>query len=402
MQNDVDSQRRRALTCLLAGVGSIALPARLSLAAIDSNPESPRLVVVMLRGALDGLAAVAPVGDPDHAALRGHHDALQGGAHPLSLDSFYALHPALQTLHRWWAERQLIVLHAVASPYRERSHFDAQQMIESGGDRPFALQTGWLGRALQAAGKPAVALSPAMPLALRGAAQASTWTPDRRDGGDEDLWARIARLYGQDPALGGAWTKALAQQGMAREAGSASVGKPGNDKAAGDDSFASMARQAGAFLTAERGARVAWLEMGGWDTHFQQAARLQRQLGSLDRGLAALRDALGVHWARTAVLVMTEFGRTVAINGTGGTDHGTGAVAFLAGGAVAGGRVLADWPGLSARQLWEGRDLRPTQDIRPVMGALLQRQLGMSLAQIQSGVLPGVVSADRLALWRSA
>lgn len=389
--------RRAALQWLAAGLGAAALPARLALAASSSDAESPRLVVVMLRGALDGLAAVPALGDPAWAALRGQ-EALPPNAHPpRPLDgTLFAMHPALETLHRWWGERQLLVLHAIASPYRERSHFDAQQLLESGGERPFALQTGWLGRALHATGKPAVALSPAMPVALRGAEQASTWTPSRRGADDADTLARIARLYGDDKQLAEAWSKALVQQGMAREAGMAEMGAAGNA-----NGFAALARQAGSFLSAERGSRVAWLETGGWDTHSQQANRLQRQLASLDEGLAALRESLGAHWARSTVLVMTEFGRTAVLNGSGGTDHGSGGVALLAGGAVAGGRVLSDWPGLAPSQLLDGRDLRPTQDIRSVIGAVLQRQFGLSMAQLQAGVLPGAASADRLALWRA-
>lgn len=389
--------RRAALQWLAAGLGAAALPARLALAASSSDAESPRLVVVMLRGALDGLAAVPALGDPAWAALRGQEALPPNVQPPRPLDgTLFAMHPALDTLHRWWGERQLLVLHAIASPYRERSHFDAQQLLESGGERPFALQTGWLGRALHATGKPAVALSPAMPVALRGAEQASTWTPSRRGADDADTLARIARLYGDDKQLAEAWSKALVQQGMAREAGMAEMGMSGNA-----NGFAALARQAGSFLSAERGSRVAWLETGGWDTHSQQANRLQRQLASLDEGLAALRESLGAHWARSTVLVMTEFGRTAVLNGSGGTDHGSGGVALLAGGAVAGGRVLSDWPGLAPSQLLDGRDLRPTQDIRSVIGAVLQRQFGLSMAQLQAGVLPGAASADRLSLWRA-
>lgn len=389
--------RRAALQWLAAGLGAAALPARLALAASSSDAESPRLVVVMLRGALDGLAAIPALGDPAWAALRGQESLPPNAQPPRPLDgTLFAMHPALETLHRWWGERQLLVLHAIASPYRERSHFDAQQLLESGGERPFALQTGWLGRALHATGKPAVALSPAMPVALRGAEQASTWTPSRRGADDADTLARIARLYGDDKQLTEAWSKALVQQGMAREAGMAEMGMSGNA-----NGFAALARQAGSFLSAERGSRVAWLETGGWDTHSQQANRLQRQLASLDEGLAALRESLGAHWARSTVLVMTEFGRTAVLNGSGGTDHGSGGVALLAGGAVAGGRVLSDWPGLAPSQLLDGRDLRPTQDIRSVIGAVLQRQFGLSMAQLQAGVLPGAASADRLALWRA-
>jgi uncharacterized protein (DUF1501 family) len=281
------------------------------------------------------------------------------------LDDNFALHPALTSLHRWYRQKDLLVIHAVASPYRERSHFDAQQLLESGGDRPFVQATGWLGRALQSTGQPAMALTAAMPLALRGASGASTWTPAGRASSHQDLMARVAQMYGDDVQLANALAQAVGQQDMAMGAD----GGPG---------LTGLAQQAGKFLSDSKGPRVAWLEAGGWDTHTQQLGRLGRLLPSLDEALAALRNALGQHWATTTVLVMTEFGRSATLNGTGGTDHGTGGVAFLAGGQVAGGRVLADWPGLARGQLLEGRDLKPTLDIRSLIAPVLQRQFALN------------------------
>ncbi|WP_137922329.1 DUF1501 domain-containing protein, partial [Hydrogenophaga sp. 2FB] len=322
-------------------------------------------------------------------------DATATVAAPLPLDSTFALHPALAQLHRWYGEGQLLVAHAVASPYRERSHFDAQQLLESGGQRPFELTTGWLGRALEASGQRAVALSPAMPVGLRGAHSASTWTPTRAAAPDTDLMARIAQTYQNDPMLSSLLDQALAQRqtmgGGSRERGMASG-------AGSTAAFTGLARQAGVFLAQAGGPDVAWLDLDGWDTHTQQVSRLQRQLAALDAGLAALRESLGERWADTSVLVMTEFGRSATLNGSGGTDHGTGGVAFLAGGAVAGGRVLADWPGLGSRDLLEGRDLRPTRDIRTLLAPLLQRHLGVGGAQLASA-LPGA-PAGASGLWR--
>ena len=383
-------QRRQALRWLLAPGMAGLLPARLALAAPDLRPDGPRLVVVMLRGALDGLAAVPAPGDPAWASLRPATEGSGGAtAAPagLPLGEPFSLHPALAQLHRWYTEGQLLVLHAVGSPYRERSHFDAQQMLESGGERPFVLSTGWLGRALQAAGQGGVALTSAMPLALRGADAASTWTPSRSLGSREDLLARVAELYRDDALLRQAFARSQAQQGMAAPAGS-------------DNSMVSLARQAGSFLAAAQGPRLAWLEADGWDTHTQQIGRLGRQLAALDSGMAALREGLGEHWMRTTVLVMTEFGRSAAFNGSGGTDHGTGGVAFLAGGQVDGGRVLADWPGLASGQLLDGRDLRPTMDLRSVLASLVQRQFGLGQAVLSGTVLPGAVPL-RQALWRA-
>jgi uncharacterized protein (DUF1501 family) len=382
-----DSLRWLGATAATAALG--ALPARLVLAApaATAQADGNRLVVVLLRGALDGLAAVPAVGDPAWASLRGAVDAAANLAAPLPLDSSFALHPSLVNLHNWYGQKELLVVHATASSYRERSHFDAQQLLESGGARPFELTTGWLGRALQASNQHAMALTAAMPLALRGGEAASTWTPTKRRGNDQDLMTRVAQMYSSDAQLHNAFTQAMGQQDMA----------VGAESAAG---FTNLANQAGAFLSDPKGQRVAWLEAGGWDTHTQQGPRLIRLLGALDEGLGALRTALGTHWSHTTVLVMTEFGRTAAYNGTGGTDHGTGGVAFVAGGAVAGGRVQADWPGLGSSQLFNGRDLKPTLDIRAVLAPALQRQFGLSTAQIQATVFPGMASQG-LNLWRT-
>lgn len=384
--------RRALLRAGAAGLTLVLPGARMALAA--GNARSPqRLVVVLLRGALDGLAAVPVPGDPGWAALRPPAPAeLERFGAALPLDGMFALHPGLPTLHRWYAEGALLVVHAAASPYRERSHFDAQQLLESGGARPFELPTGWLGRALSANDARGVALSPALPLALRGAPGASSWAPSRDEAADMDLVARVARLYRGDASLGAAFERAAAQHAPGADDGMA-AGAPGGG-------FATLAAQAGRFLAADDGPAVAWLDSTGWDTHTQQAPRLSRLLPSLDTGLGALRSALGPRWADTTVLVMTEFGRSAALNGSGGTDHGTAGVAFLAGGAVAGGRVLADWPGLSRERLFEARDLRPTIDLRALIRPVLQRQLGLSSGQLERSVLPGAPPALP-GLWRA-
>jgi uncharacterized protein (DUF1501 family) len=388
--------RREGLRALLGAAAiTYSMPARLSLAAPPNATENStqRLVVVLLRGALDGLAAVPATGDPAWANLRGHAEAaarsqalaltaagnsyadVTAQATMLPLDMTFAMHPALKTLHQWYLQKELVVVHAVASPYRERSHFDAQQLLESGGDRPFVQTTGWLGRALQNSGHSAMALTAAMPLALRGADGAITWTPAGRATNHQDLMMRVAQMYGDDVSLANAFSQAIGQQNMAMGAGEG----PG---------LIGLAQQAGKFLSDPQGPRVAWLEAGGWDTHTQQEGRLGRLLPSLDKALATLRNALGQHWANTSVLVMTEFGRSAVLNGSGGTDHGTGGVAFLAGGGVAGGRVVADWPGLARGQLLEGRDLKPTLDIRRLIGPVVQRQFALSTPGL-GRVLPG-------------
>lgn len=415
---------RRTVLRLLGGAAAGVLAPRTWLGwgglvgaahAAAATDTQPRLVVVMLRGALDGLAAVPAVGDPAWANLRGGQNyrlEAPGGkstapapgtplaaAAPLPLNSTFALHPALAELHRWYTQRELLVVHGLASPYRERSHFDAQQMLEAGSDRPFALSTGWLGRALQAQGQPAVALETTLPLGLRGADLASTWSPSRPSHTSEDTLARVARLYQADPALAKAWGLAAGNElNPAMGTGTEPGGPLKTGGNAGD--WSALLQQAGLFLTQPNGPRVAWLDTDGWDTHSQQEARLGRLLPRLDQALATLKTALGAAWAHTTVLVMTEFGRTAAPNGSGGSDHGTGAAAFVAGGNVAGGRVLADWPGLGNAQLLGGRDLRPTLDIRGLLATLVERQFGLSATTVRKGIVPGA-PAWRDTLWRA-
>jgi uncharacterized protein (DUF1501 family) len=379
--------RRAHLQQLALGAGLAAtglLPARLALAAqAENNPSEQRLVVVLLRGALDGLSAVPALGDPAWADLRGGAETTTA----LPLDSTFGMHPGLAHLHRWYLNKELAVVHAVASPYRERSHFDAQQLLESGGERPFVLSTGWLARALQASQHSAVAMTPAMPLALRGADRANTWTPSRRPNKSQDTLDRIAAMYADDVPLASALAHAMEQRNNSM----------GAEPATGSG-LTALAKQAGTFLSAPRGPRVAWLEVDGWDTHSQQTARLGRLLPALDQALAGLRESLSVHWATTTVLVMTEFGRSAAMNGSQGTDHGTAGVAFVAGGQVAGGQVLTDWPGLERHQLLDGRDLRPTRDIRSLIMPLVQRQFQLGAGAMNT-VLPGVTQLlDHL--WR--
>ncbi len=379
--------RRQLLT-------AAAWPA-LSLAALPSAGER-RFVFVVLRGGMDGLAAVPAVGDPAFAEARG--PLAQLGAPALPLAGPFALHPLLPELHAMYGRGELLVLHATGIPYKERSHFDAQQVLESGGTRPHELTTGWLGRALEArGGTRAVALETAVPLVLRGAQQVDTWAPSALPDPSADLVARLQAMYANDAPLAQALERARA---LHAEAAMGGMGNAGGGRAA----VVALARRAAEFL--QRGTQVAVLELGGWDSHANQAApngALSNNLRTLDAMLAALREGLqdGGTWGRTAVLVATEFGREVAINGTQGTDHGSGGAAFVLGGAVAGGRVLADWPGLAKQDRFEGRDLRITTDLRTVQRALLADHLGVPRAALDSTVLPGSAALPKLTLLRA-
>ncbi len=364
----------------LLGLGAAVALGRASL-ALSAAPTDRRLVVVILRGALDGLAAVAPYGDPALAGLRGEltpaAPGQEGGL--LDLGGYFGLHPALAGLHALYAAGQLLPVHAVAGPVRTRSHFEAQDLMESGAEQ--RLSSGWLNRAVQGmAPRPGteapLSIGVSLPLLLRGPAPVGAYAPQSFSQPQPELYARLAALHQQDAVTGPAIRQGLLERGFtgAQLAGGPAGGEAPRDRYA----FATLAGAAGRLLAAPSGPRIAAMELGGWDTHAAQAARLNGPLRQLDAGLIALRDGLGEAWQRTAVLVITEFGRTVRGNGTGGTDHGTGTVAFLAGGAVAGGRVLADWPGLGGARLLEGRDLQPTMDLRALAKGLLAAHLGLT------------------------
>lgn len=357
---------------LLLGLGATFALGRNRL-ALAQAPGERRLVVVLLRGALDGLFVVQPYADPTLAALRRPlalpEPGQEGGL--LDLGGHFGLHPGMTNLHALYRENQALILHAVAGPYRSRSHFDAQDMLELGGDR---MTSGWLNRALQSLpgsnqARAGLAIGAAVPLLLRGPVPVGAYAPPGLDQPAPDLIYRLAALQNADPRLGPVFAEGMRARGFAAQ----TLGPPMQEPDRG--TFPRLAATAGRLLAEREGPRVAALEIGGWDTHTQQAGRILNPLRALDAGLGQLRTALGAAWAQTAVLVVTEFGRTARSNGGAGTDHGTGTVAFVLGGAVAGGKVEADWPGLGPDALFENRDLRPTRDLRTVAKGLLRDHL---------------------------
>jgi uncharacterized protein (DUF1501 family) len=401
--SSLPSNLRRSL---LLAAGLLPLGAtRLAVAAgTPLAPETPRLAFVLLRGGLDGLTAVPAIGDPAFASARGVLGEFN--TPPLALQGPFALHPLLPQLHAMYTRGEAAVLHAVGLAYRERSHFDAQQVLESGGSRPHELDTGWLGRALQAgssgrAAGPlrAVALETAVPLLLRGPVAVDTWAPSALAEPAPDLVARLQTLYRNDPELAQALARARSLRddpAMAANPAAMAGGRNGQALA--------LARKAAEFL--QTTSQIAVLEMGGWDSHANQAApngALSNNLRTLDAVLATLREGLqaGGTWRRTVVVVATEFGREVAVNGSQGTDHGSGGAAFVLGGAVRGGRVLADWPGLAPAQRTDGRDLRVTTDLRSALRPILAHHLGLARTTLDSKVLPGSAGLPDLELLRS-
>jgi uncharacterized protein (DUF1501 family) len=355
---------------------------------------------VILRGALDGLSAVPPYGDPDYHNARGPIAIAGPGESKgaLDLDGFFGLHPAMPLLHERYRAGELLVVHAAASAYRERSHFDGQNVLENGGERPSGTASGWLNRALGALpgrGVEGLALGQNVPLILRGPVPVGSWAPSALPEAEPDLLTRLRDLYSDDATLGARLEEATRMDALASDEGSGG-GAMGAPKGGGIGRLKTIAETAGHMIAAPDGPRIAVLDAQGWDTHAGEGAaegQLAGRLGGLDQVLDALRTGLDTEWSRTAVLICTEFGRTVQVNGTGGTDHGTGAAAFLLGGAVRGGRVLADWPGLAARHRYEGRDLKPTTDLRSLAKGILRDHLGLPETKLAE-VFPGSEQAS--------
>ncbi len=375
--------RRSALLGLTAAVtlGRSAL-------ALGHAPTDKRFVVVILRGALDGMSAVVPYGDPALANWRGEiipaAVGSQGGM--LDLGGFYGLHPVMGGMHDLYKSGQMLPVHAVAGSYRVRSHFEAQDLMEFGADH--SMTSGWLNRVAstlpkgQGGSQSALSVGVTVPVLLRGPTPVGSFIPKGFGEASTDLYSRIASLHAHDPITGPAIQMGLQERHFTD--GQLNGADKGKDR----NGFATLCADAGKLLAAPDGPRLAALEVGGWDTHTAQKNRLNQPLTQLDQGMVALKAAMGDSWKQTVVLVMTEFGRTVRVNGTGGTDHGTGTVAFVLGGAVRGGRVQANWPGLAQGNLFENRDLQPTADLRGVAKGILAQHMGLDAAAL------GVVFPD--------
>ncbi|MDB5440535.1 MAG: hypothetical protein JWM33_2962 [Caulobacteraceae bacterium] len=404
---------RRSVLTLAAAFGvTVNFAARAAFAAADGQAANRKLVAVVLRGGLDGLSLSPPVGDPDYAALRGPIAIPAGQA--LKLDSTFALHPALVSVHRLALAGQARIAPAIASPDRARSHFEAQDVLETGGGAVYSTSSGWLNRALSALGPrkiEAMSIGATTPLILRGAAPAGSWSP----GAGADPSARfptlLSELYVDDHLLGPALARGLETESMAKVA----------QELEGGDAMTSAAAQAGArleasgqgapaarqlgqtvarFMTQPGGPQVVAISIDGFDTHANQGAatgQLATRLSYLDAVLDGLASGLGPEWKNTVIVAATEFGRTAHVNGTSGTDHGTASTALVLGGGLKPGGIIGDWPTLKSAALFENRDTRPTLDMRGLFKGVLADHLGVDGKALDTTVFPGSQAVEPVA-----
>ncbi len=365
----------------LGAAGALATTALLPrIAYAGPAATEQRFVFIIQRGAADGLHILAPTGDPAFLKQRGvMADTLLGGE--VLGESFFTLHPSLKRVGLLAKQKQARFVHASASAYRDRSHFDGQNVLESGGRQPYTEKTGWVGRLLMqlpAMQDRAMAIAPSVPMAMRGSTQVATYAPSALSDASDDIMTRVSALYADDAQLASLWDSARATHELAD-----------NLDLDGHRGAAAIGMLAGQMLAQPHGARIMMMESDGWDMHSSQAPRMAMQLKNLDAMIASLADGLGAAWTKTLVIVASEFGRTVAINGTAGTDHGTGGLMMLMGGALDGaGQVDADWPGLNPAALLDGRDLRPTIAAEAVIGASLAAHFGLDPERLMTRLYP--------------
>jgi uncharacterized protein (DUF1501 family) len=373
----------------------------------DDAVGRKKLITVIARGGMDGLSVSPPVGDADYAALRGRIAIPASAALPL--DSTFALHPALAGVHALALKGQARIAPAIASPDRARSHFEAQDVLESGGAVVYGTSSGFLNRALTAAGGrkvEALSVGATAPLILRGPTQTASWSPGPSGEGSPRLPGILADLYANDPLLAPALASGLQTEAMAATAQSGMAGMAATAYGGGGGGVAGFVRQGqtlarglgktvAGFMTQPNGPQIVAISVDGWDTHANQGAaegQLATRLLYLDALLVGLNEGLGAAWADTVVVAATEFGRTARVNGTAGTDHGTGSTALVLGGALKPGGIIGDWPTLRSDALFEGRDTRPTLDMRGLFKGVLADHLGLDRAALDATVFPDSAS----------
>ena len=413
---------RRSLLTQAAGLGvTVSFLGGQALAAADGAMAKRKMVVVIARGGMDGLTVSPPIGDPDYGALRGAVAVPADQA--LKLDSTFALHPALACVHALALKGQARIAPAIASPDRARSHFEAQDVLETGAAQVYGVNSGWLNRTLEVMGPKKIeglSVGATAPLILRGKIQAASWSPGKGVDETARLPMLLQDLYRSDPLMGPAFARGLETESMAETAtiglDAAPTPSMGAQKAADTTAMASpgMAPTAEAVVAAQRkgredarklgstlagfmaqpgGPRIAALSLDGWDSHAGQVGQLNTRLTYLDAVLDGLNTGLGAEWSNTVVVVATEFGRTARVNGTGGTDHGTGSTALVLGGGLKRGGIIGDWPTLKQEALFENRDVRPTLDMRGLFKGVLAEHMGVDRAALEAKVFPDSAAA---------
>ena len=379
----IHATRRQALL----GFGSVCYFGMRSQARAAST-ASPRLVVINMTGGVDGLSIVAPYGDPYLAKLRAPiMDSAVGTAGGMfDLGGFYGLHPSMPNFRTLFVNGQALAVHAVGNVAYTRSHFDGQDFLQAGSTT--LRDNGWLNRVaalIPGTGsmQSSMAMGSNVPLLLQGATPVAGWMPGLLGGIPSATLAMAAAQIARDPVLGPAMAVALNDYTTECAIRSQATAAP-----AGLGPVASVAYSAAIALAAPSGPSIASFESGNVDTHGSQMATLKTSLADLDNAFDVLRKNLGAAWANTVVVTITEFGRKAASNSSAGTDHGTGFAMLLAGGAVAGGRVVATWPGLSPTALYQGQDLYPTIDVRSVLSGILTQHMRLP-ASSMSTIFPG-------------
>ena len=413
--------RRSALGAAACLGVSVSFLGRTAYAAADGDLARRKLIILVCRGGMDGLSVSPPVGDPNYAALRGRIAIAPFGAQDgaLKLDDTFGLHPALKATYRLHQAGQARIAPAVATPDRARSHFEAQDVLESGGTVAYGAGSGWLNRTLQSLAPArkieALSVGTQAPLILRGKVQAASWSPGGLEGRDTRLPAILADLYAHDPLLGPALASGLETQSMAKaasalanaqaaemapasDAAMASAqtpARPGGGQGGGAQAARSVGVTVAKFMTEPNGPQIVAISVDNFDTHANQGAGqglLATRLSYLDGLIDGLSSGLGPEWANTAIVAATEFGRTAHVNGTGGTDHGTASTALILGGGLKQTGIVGDWPTLQQARLFENRDTAPALDMRALFKGVLTEHLGVDRHALDTAIFPD--SAD--------
>jgi uncharacterized protein (DUF1501 family) len=414
---------RRSLLGLGASLGiGVTFLGSQAFAASEGDLARKKLVVVICRGGMDGLSVSPPVGDPNYAALRG--SIAMKPDEVLKLDGTFGLHPELSTVHALALKGEARIAPAIASPDRARSHFEAQDVLETGASGVYGADTGWLNRTLEALAPvrkvEGLSVGTTAPLILRGKVQAASWSPGKGVDESARLPTLLQDLYKTDPLLGPAFARGLETETMAQQAMTAMAATPAMNIAAastpptsapapmsatmandrrnrqGGEAARKLGATLGGFMLQPGGPQIAAISLDGFDTHAGQPGQIATRLSYLDAVLDGLHGGLGDEWKNTVVIAVTEFGRTARVNGTGGTDHGTASTGLILGGALKPGGIVGDWPGLTQSALFENRDTAPTLDMRGLFKGVLTEHMGVDRALLETKVFPDSKTAKPL------